>query len=74
MLDENVVVTWQNGAPVRISDVATAVTKGDLTRSIDVQAEGEVAQLKDNIDLHDLADKLGMKRQGQHRVCPPTGS
>ncbi len=33
-----------------ISDVATAVTKGDLTRSIDVQAEGEVAQLKDNIN------------------------
>ena len=23
------------------------------------------AQLKDNIDLHDLADKLGMKRHGQ---------
>ena len=34
----------------RISDVATAVTKGDLTRSIDVQAEGEVASLKDNIN------------------------
>jgi HAMP domain-containing protein/signal transduction histidine kinase/CheY-like chemotaxis protein len=33
-----------------ISDVATAVTKGDLTRSIDVQAEGEVALLKDNIN------------------------
>ena len=26
-----------------ISDVATAVTKGDLTRSIDVEAQGEVA-------------------------------
>nr|MCU0684851.1 response regulator [Polyangiaceae bacterium] len=33
-----------------ISDVATAVTKGDLTRSIGVQAEGEVALLKDNIN------------------------
>ena len=33
-----------------ISDVATAVTKGDLTRSIDVRAEGEVASLKDNIN------------------------
>jgi HAMP domain-containing protein/signal transduction histidine kinase/DNA-binding response OmpR family regulator len=33
-----------------ISDVATAVTKGDLTQSIDVQAEGEVALLKDNIN------------------------
>jgi HAMP domain-containing protein/signal transduction histidine kinase/CheY-like chemotaxis protein len=33
-----------------ISDVATAVTKGDLTQAIDVQAEGEVALLKDNIN------------------------
>ena len=33
-----------------ISDVATAVTKGDLTRSIDVEAQGEVAALKDNIN------------------------
>ncbi|HEV8508918.1 MAG TPA: HAMP domain-containing protein, partial [Gemmatimonadales bacterium] len=33
-----------------IADVATAVTKGDLTRSITVQAEGEVASLKDNIN------------------------
>ena len=33
-----------------IAEVATAVTKGDLTRSIAVQAEGEVAALKDNIN------------------------
>ncbi len=33
-----------------IGEVATAVTSGDLSRSIDVQAEGEVAQLKDNIN------------------------
>src|SRR5207302_699427 len=33
-----------------ISVVATAVTKGDLTRSITVEAEGEVAQLKNNIN------------------------
>jgi HAMP domain-containing protein/signal transduction histidine kinase/DNA-binding response OmpR family regulator len=33
-----------------ISEVATAVTKGDLTRSITVGAEGEVAKLKDNIN------------------------
>jgi signal transduction histidine kinase/HAMP domain-containing protein/DNA-binding response OmpR family regulator len=33
-----------------ISDVATAVTKGDLTRSITVEAQGEVASLKDNIN------------------------
>src|SRR5207237_3603110 len=32
-----------------IAEVATAVTKGDLTRSIMVQAQGEVAALKDNI-------------------------
>ena len=33
-----------------IADVATAVTKGDLTRSIAVEAQGEVAALKDNIN------------------------
>jgi HAMP domain-containing protein/signal transduction histidine kinase/CheY-like chemotaxis protein len=33
-----------------IADVATAVTKGDLTRSITVEAQGEVAALKDNIN------------------------
>src|SRR5438876_482611 len=33
-----------------IAEVATAVTKGDLTRSITVEAEGEVAKLKDNIN------------------------
>ncbi|MDE2474351.1 MAG: response regulator, partial [Alphaproteobacteria bacterium] len=33
-----------------IAEVATAVTKGDLTRSIQVQARGEVAELKDNIN------------------------
>jgi len=33
-----------------IADVATAVTKGDLTRSIQVETRGEVADLKDNIN------------------------
>ncbi|MBD2570725.1 HAMP domain-containing protein [Anabaena lutea] len=33
-----------------IAEVATAVTKGDLTRSIAVEALGEVAILKDNIN------------------------
>src|SRR5207247_5919876 len=33
-----------------IADVATAVTKGDLTRSITVEALGEVAALKDTIN------------------------
>ena len=33
-----------------IGDVATAVTKGDLTQSITVEARGEVALLKDNVN------------------------
>ncbi|MDQ8732121.1 HAMP domain-containing protein [Bradyrhizobium sp. LHD-71] len=33
-----------------IAEVATAVTKGDMTRSIQVNARGEVAELKDNIN------------------------
>jgi CheY-like chemotaxis protein/signal transduction histidine kinase/HAMP domain-containing protein len=33
-----------------IAEVSTAVTQGDLTRSITVEAQGEVAALKDNIN------------------------
>src|SRR5438477_182318 len=33
-----------------IAEVATAVTQGDLTRSVMVEAQGEVAALKDNIN------------------------
>ena len=33
-----------------IAEVATAVTQGDLTRTIQVEARGEVAELKDNIN------------------------
>jgi HAMP domain-containing protein/signal transduction histidine kinase/CheY-like chemotaxis protein len=33
-----------------IGDVATAVTKGDLSQSITVEAKGEVALLKDNLN------------------------
>ncbi|HEU5397130.1 MAG TPA: HAMP domain-containing protein, partial [Verrucomicrobiae bacterium] len=33
-----------------IAEVATAVTRGDLSRSITVTARGEVAELKDNIN------------------------
>src|SRR5438445_13368168 len=33
-----------------IAEVATAVTKGDLTRSIQVEARGEGSELKDNIN------------------------
>ncbi len=39
-----------------IAEVATAVTKGDLTRSIRVEARGEVAALKDNIN--EMIDNL----------------
>jgi len=39
-----------------IAEVATAVTKGDLTRSIQVDAKGEVADLKDN--LNTMIDNL----------------
>ena len=33
-----------------IAEVATAVTQGDLTRSIQVEARGEVSELKDNLN------------------------
>src|SRR5204863_31374 len=33
-----------------IAEVSTSVTQGDLTRSITVEASGEVAELKDNIN------------------------
>ena len=33
-----------------IADVATSVTKGDLSRSVQVEAKGEVADLKDNVN------------------------
>ena len=33
-----------------IAEVSTAVTRGDLTRTITVEAQGEVAELKDNIN------------------------
>src|SRR5207247_10328176 len=50
-LTENVNQLAQNlTTQVRaIADVATAVTQGDLTRTIDVETTGEVAELKDNI-------------------------
>jgi CheY-like chemotaxis protein/HAMP domain-containing protein len=33
-----------------IAEIATAVTRGDLGRTINVEAQGEVAELKDNIN------------------------
>jgi HAMP domain-containing protein/signal transduction histidine kinase/CheY-like chemotaxis protein len=42
-----------------IADVATAVTKGDLSRSVAVEASGEMAALKDNINemIRNLKDQ-----------------
>src|SRR5712691_4465099 len=40
-----------------ISEVSQAVTQGDLTRSIAVEAEGEVAELKDTINM--MIENLG---------------
>jgi methyl-accepting chemotaxis protein len=34
-----------------IAEVSTAVTRGDLTQRIGVRAQGEVAQLKDTLNL-----------------------
>jgi HAMP domain-containing protein/CheY-like chemotaxis protein/signal transduction histidine kinase len=44
-----------------IAEVATAVTKGDLTRSVQVEARGEVAELKDNINT--MIDNLRLTTQ-----------
>ena len=49
-----------------IAEVATAVTKGDLTRSIQVDARGEVAELKDNINT--MIDNLRLHHRPQHRA------
>ncbi len=49
-----------------IAEVATAVTKGDLTRSIQVDARGEVAELKDNINT--MIGNLRLTTRGQHRA------
>ena len=49
-----------------IAEVATAVTKGDLTRSIDVEAQGEVAALKDNIN--EMIRNLRETTREEHRA------
>ncbi len=49
-----------------IAEVATAVTKGDLTRSIQVDARGEVAELKDNINT--MIDNLRLDDRPQYRA------
>jgi signal transduction histidine kinase/HAMP domain-containing protein/DNA-binding response OmpR family regulator len=48
-----------------IAEVATAVTTGDLTRSIEVEASGEVAELKDNINtmISNLRETIERNRE-----------
>ena len=50
-----------------IAEVSDAVTKGDLTRSITVEASGEVAALKDNINqmIRNLVQAQKMEAVGQ---------
>ena len=49
-----------------IADVSTAVTQGDLTRSIAVEASGEVADLSDNINQM-IANLRETTRQNQEQ-------
>ena len=48
-----------------IAEVATAVTKGDLTRTIQVDARGEVSELKDNLNtmISNLRDTTESNRE-----------
>jgi signal transduction histidine kinase/CheY-like chemotaxis protein/HAMP domain-containing protein len=48
-----------------IAEVATAVTRGDLTRSIEVEASGEVAELKNNINtmISNLRETIERNRE-----------
>ena len=49
-----------------IAEVATAVTQGDLTRSITVEAQGEVAALKDTIN--EMIRNLQGHHADEHRA------
>ena len=46
----NSMASLLTGQVRNIADVATAVTKGDFTRSVQVETRGEVAELKDSIN------------------------
>ena len=48
-----------------IAEVTSAVASGDLTRSISVEAQGEVAELKDNINamVHSLRETIRANQQ-----------
>ena len=65
-----------------IAEVSTAVTQGDLTRSINVEAQGEVEDLKDNINqmignLRETTEKNGCaglaEREPGSLLRPPPG-
>ena len=57
-----------------IAEVSTAVTQGDLTRSITVEASGEVADLSDNINqmIANLRETTARtrRRTGSRRTSP----
>ena len=48
-----------------ISEVATAVSKGDYTQSVQVQAQGEIASLRDNVNrmVRELANSTAINEQ-----------
>jgi signal transduction histidine kinase/HAMP domain-containing protein/CheY-like chemotaxis protein len=48
-----------------IAEVTSAVASGDLTRSISVEAQGEVAELKDNVNamVHSLRETIRANQQ-----------
>jgi methyl-accepting chemotaxis protein len=55
-----------------ISDVTKAVAAGDLTRSIDVEAQGEIQQLKDTINA--MIDRLNRFAGEVTRVALEVGT
>ena len=52
-----------------IADVATSVTQGDLTRYITVEAQGEVAKLKDNINAMDSQPQRHHAKEHRARLA-----
>jgi HAMP domain-containing protein/signal transduction histidine kinase/CheY-like chemotaxis protein len=55
-----------------IADVTTAVARGDLTRKITVDAQGEIAQLKDTINT--MVDQLSSFADEVTRVAREVGT
>src|SRR6185503_16507509 len=60
-----------------IAEVSTAVTRGDLTQRIGVRAQGEVAELKDNINQMVVTLRETTKAKAEQgwldSNLPPTG-